>query len=123
MPRPTIKTDIGIQNTILSRTTEFNTTIVRMSSSDVAAEADGKKIVKAGTFLGPASDNGTIMGNGVIAKPVNGAKTEGLLFNDVDVTRGDMEATMLYMGTVGLDRIPEAPADDVNLPRVSFTMD
>jgi len=81
----------------------------------------GKKIVPAGTFLGGVG--GSIMREGAKAQPLNGEETEGLAFNEVDVTDGDMEVAMLYRGTVGLDRIPAAPNEDVNLPRVTFTKD
>ena len=123
MPRPTIKTDIGVRNTILSRVGPWEAATVTINSADVTAGSDGKKILKAGTLLGPVGSDTTILGKGAKAKPANDATTEGLLFNDVDVTHGDMEASMLYMGTVGLDRIPAAPAATVKLPRVTFTKD
>lgn len=124
MPRPTIKTDIGIGNTIRSRIGPWQATTVTLSAADVIP-VDGKKILKAGTLLGSVATPNTIVGGGAKAKPVNGATTEGLLVYDVDVTHGDMEAAMLYMGTVGLDRIPEAPSAEARaaLARVTFTKD
>lgn len=124
MPRPTKKTDIGIRNTILSRAgDQWAAAMVTISAAHVPLDADGKKIVKAGTFLGTAEAGKSILRDGAYAQPTNGAPTEGLLFNEVDVTHGDREASMLYMGTVGLDRIPDPPNAAVTLPRVTFTQD
>ena len=125
MPRPTFKTDISVRNTILSRFGPWQAVNVMVSAADVVADADGKKILKAGTFLGSALSGQGVLKDSAKVKAVNGAETEGLLVNDVEVTHGDMEAAMLYMGTVGLDRIPEAPvaATLTALPRVTFTKD
>lgn len=124
MPRPTYKTEIGISNTIRSRLGPWQAATVTVSSADVTA-VDGKKLLKAGTLLGSAVADSTILGTGAKAKPANDAMTEGLLVYDVDVTHGDMEAAMLYMGTVGLDRIPAAPSTEARsaLTRVTFTKD
>lgn len=125
MPRPTMKTDLPKGHTILSRAAEWNAATVTINAATVTADADGKKILPAGTLLGSTAAPGTMLGGGAKAKPANDATTEGLLLNEVDVTHGDTEAALLYMGTVGLDRLPEAPsaAAKAALPRVTFTQD
>ena len=123
MPKPTVMENVMVPNTILARLTDFDCLTVTISAGDVTADANGKKIVKAGTFLGSAAKDKTIMADGAKAMPDNSETTEGVLFYDADVTRGDLEAAMLYKGTVALKRLPEAPGEDVSLPRVAFVND
>lgn len=125
MPSPTIKTNISMYNTILSRlNAPYLAITCVISAADVTA-VNGKKIVPAGTFIGSASAGKTIMADKVKAKPANDATTEGLVFNTIDVTNGDCEVAMLVDGTVGLDRIPEAPAAAAKtaLKGINFTKD
>lgn len=126
MPKQTVKTAIrGLDGTILSRQGEHKSTLVIISGADVTADAQGNKIVPKGTLVGSAVADQTVLGDNARAKPVNGAGAEGLTMNEVDVTHGDMEVAMLYAGTVGLDRIPAAPAAEARaaLPGVFFTKD
>jgi len=131
MPKSSVIQNVGPTNTILARLTGFDCLTVTIASDDVTADANGKKIVKAGTFLGSAVAGKKIMADGAKAKPDNSETTEGLLFYDADVTRGDLEVAMLYKGTVALKRLPEPPAAattepesaGVNLPRVTFVQD
>lgn len=64
-----------------------------ISASGVTADADGGKHVPAGTIY-----------------PANGATAIGILYEDVDVTSGDMPGSVVTAGTVYLDRLPVAPA-------------
>jgi hypothetical protein len=43
--------------------------------------------------------------------PANGATAIGILYEDVDVTGGDMPGSVVTAGTVYLDRLPVAPAE------------
>ena len=54
-----------------------------------------KKYVKAGTFY-PATDASTV---------------EGIVYEDVDVTTGDMPGSVVTKGIVYTDRLPVAPAE------------
>lgn len=126
MPKPSeMKTYINDVFTILSRQGAWQAMNVIVSASDVTADANGKKIVPAGTILGTADAESTIQRGKAKAKPANDATAEGLTMNAVDVTHGDMEVSMLYMGTVGLDRIPMEPVADAYaaLSRITFTAD
>ena len=64
-----------------------------ISATGVAADADGGKHVPMGTIF-----------------PANGATAIGILYEDVDVTNGDMPGSVVTSGTVYLDRLPTAPA-------------
>lgn len=54
-----------------------------VSSTEVAADSEGKKIVKAGNIL-----------------PQNDATAKGVLLSDVDVTNGDAPGTIVIHGFV-----------------------
>lgn len=86
---------------------------VTVSATGVTADADGKKIVPAGTILGTSGANPILSDRTQTAKDVNnaddGAKAEGVLFTDVDVTYGDAPGAMLIHGFVDLNKIPAAP--------------
>lgn len=65
-----------------------------VSATGVTADADGGKHVPMGTIY-----------------PANGATAIGILYEDVDVTAGDMPGSVVTKGTVYLDRLPTAPAE------------
>ena len=58
---------------------------------------DGRKIVKAGTFF-PANASSTV---------------EGIVYEDIDVTSGNMPGSVVLKGTVYLDRLPASPESGV----------
>lgn len=64
-----------------------------ISATGVTADADGGKHVAMGTLY-----------------PKNDATAIGILYEDVDVTAGDMPGSVVTAGTVYLDRLPVAPA-------------
>lgn len=78
---------------------------VTVSDAGVTANADGKKIVPAGTILG----GGFLASETVQAVKTNAAGAEGVLFYDVDVTYGPASGAAMIHGFVDLDKLPEAP--------------
>lgn len=58
---------------------------------------DGVKYVPMGAFY-PANDSATV---------------KGIVYEDVDVTSGNMPGSVVLAGTVYLDRLPAAPASGV----------
>lgn len=66
-----------------------------VSDAGVTADADGRKIVKAGTIL-----------------PVNDATAEGVLLCDTDVTYGERPSTVIYQGAVVTAKLPVAPTEE-----------
>lgn len=62
-----------------------------------ATTVNGRKYVKAGTFY-PANNSSTV---------------EGIVYEDVDVTSGDMPGSVVLKGVVYLDRLPAAPESGV----------
>ena len=58
-----------------------------------ATDVNGKKIIKAGTVY-----------------PANGATAVGIVFNDYDVTDGDVSGAILLEGYVKKSALPEVPS-------------
>ena len=69
----------------------------QVSATGITADADGAKHVPMGSFY-PANNSSTVI---------------GILYEDVDVTKGDMPGSVVTAGTVYLDRLPAAPESGV----------
>lgn len=76
---------------------------VQVSQAGVTADEYGYKIVKAGTIY-----------------PTNDASAQGILFEDVDVTDGDHEGSLIVAGRIYSDRLPAEPEEGVTLPGITF---
>ena len=79
-----------------------------VQASGVEADANGKKIVKAGTPF-----------------PSNDAKCKGYLLDDVDVTHGDAPGTYIYEGSIDSSKLKAAGVTvsaeaKTATPRVTF---
>lgn len=62
-----------------------------------ATTVNGRKYVPMGTFY-PANNSATV---------------EGIVYEDVDVTTGDMPGSVVLKGVVYLDRLPASPESGV----------
>lgn len=69
----------------------------RTIAQEGATNVNGRKVVKAGTFY-PANNSATV---------------EGIVYEDVDVTTGDMPGSVVLKGVVYLDRLPADPESGV----------
>lgn len=65
-----------------------------VSATGITADADGRKIVKAGSIL---DKNGAI---------VNDGTAEGVLLYDVDVTYGDAQGALVVFGFIDGTKLP-----------------
>ena len=63
-----------------------------ISATGASDGPNGGKYVKMGTIY-----------------PANGATAEGIVYEDVDVTTGDMPGSVVLSGVVYTDRLPTAP--------------
>lgn len=79
----------------------FQSFTTQVGDAGVAADANGRKIVPAGTIL-----------------PANDATAEGILLTDVDVTYGPQPGALVVEAYVYAERLPEAP-DALALPVLS----
>lgn len=68
-----------------------------IAQAGATTAANGSKYVKMGTFY-PSNASGTV---------------EGIVYEDVDVTTGNMPGSVVLKGTVYLDRLPVTPATGV----------
>lgn len=76
-----------------------------VSATGIVADANGKKIVPAGTIL-----------------PANDATAIGVLHKSVDVTYGDKSGDLIIHGFLKTAALPVAPADTAKtaLKQISF---
>jgi len=79
---------------------------VTVSDTGVTANAEGKKIVPAGTIIG----GGFLTSETAAAVKTNATGAQGVLFWDVDVTYGPAAGAAIIHGFIDLDKLPEAPA-------------
>lgn len=94
---------------------------VMVEDAGVVADAEGKKIVKAGTIIGGTGGANAIFANLTVKATVHniqaavtgaagaGVDAEGVLMSDVDVTYGDASGSMLIHGFVDLNKLVAAP--------------
>jgi hypothetical protein len=113
-----VQTSFGNKKTILKFPDHYVNVAVTVDDAGVVANADGKKIVQAGTILG----GGVLADTTKKAKADNTTTAEGVLFNDVDVTFGPAPGAMLIHGFVDLNKLPAAPvaAAVTALPLIKF---
>ena len=78
---------------------------VYVDDTGITANAEGKKIVPAGTIVG----GGFLNNRTVKATKANSASAEGVLRYEVDVTFGPANGAAVIHGFVDLNRLPEAP--------------
>lgn len=85
---------------------------VTVDNAGITANADGRKIVLAGTILGNniLTDQANLAKKAVTTTGVSNA--EGILFNDTDVTYGPAQGAMTIHGFVAIDKLPVAPTAD-----------
>lgn len=69
----------------------------RQVTQSMATTVNGRKYVPMGSFY-PANNSSTV---------------EGIVYEDVDVTTGDMPASVVTKGVIYLDRLPAAPESGV----------
>lgn len=76
---------------------ERKTRQINQNHAQVVTGTDGSKHVPMGAFY-PANNSSTV---------------EGIVYEDVDVSTGNMPGSVVLKGTVYLDRLPAAPASGV----------
>ena len=101
----TISTETGAtRKTILID--ELNSTAFscKVANTGISADADGKKIAKAGTPLtGDLTARGTAFAKATTTEGVSNAV--GILLHDVDVTDGTKNAQVVVFGFIDLNKL------------------
>lgn len=109
---------VNPKNEILKFPDHYVGMAVTVSDAGVAANTEGKKIVKAGTIVG----GGTLMNSANPVAKLNTVGAEGVLMDDVDVTYGPKAGTMIIHGFIAQDKLPEVPSADAKgaLKQITF---
>ena len=105
-----IKTQTFVNvNQILFNTDPQVSVGVLVANTGITADAEGKKIVKAGTPLtGSLEARGTAFAKASTTEGVSNAV--GILLHDVDVTAGAENGTLLIFGFVDLNKVDTTTA-------------
>ena len=86
---------------------------VQVTNTGVTADANGRKIIKAGTPVGGATSvletRNTVLVVTNLAS--DGAKAQGVLRHDVDVTEGPNNGTLIVRGEVDSSKCPTIVAE------------
>lgn len=75
-----------------------------ISADGVTANANGQKIVPAGTPVG--GDTSALTDEQAVLKVSDDAKAQGILEHDVDVTAGNADGTLIINGYINENRLP-----------------
>lgn len=86
---------------------------VQVSNAGVTADANGRKIIHAGTPVGGTTSvletRNTVLS--VTNSAASGANAQGVLRHDVDVTDGNATATLIVRGEVDSSKCPTVVAE------------
>lgn len=115
-------TSYGTEKTILIAPELAFTIPVQVTNTGITADADGKKIIKAGTPIGGSTN--VLENRNTVLVVANGSTAQGVILHDVDVTAGQENATMVVAGYVDLNKIAVAdqPVTDAKaaLTKITF---
>lgn len=104
----------GNRETILKFADHVVAVAITVDATGVVANADGKKIVPAGTLIGCNTGGKVLLENldtqkGTAATVTDVDSTtnvEGILRKDVDVTYGDAQGSLIIHGYIDLNKLP-----------------
>ena len=96
---------------------------VQVSNTGVSNNADGRKVIPAGTPIGGTtsalSNRQAVLS--VTNSSTNGANAQGILWYDVDVTNGTTTGTMIVGGYIDESKCPTIDASvKTALTRITF---
>lgn len=115
-------TSYGTEKTILIAPELAFTIPVQVTNTGITADADGKKIIKAGTPIGGSTN--VLENRNTVLVVANGSTAQGVILHDIDVTAGQENATMVVAGYVDLNKIAVAdqPVADAKaaLTKITF---
>lgn len=74
-----------------------------VTNTGVDADANGRKILKAGTPVGGSTN--VLMNRQTVLTKQTGANAQGLLLHDVDVTAGEENATLVIEGVIDYEKL------------------
>lgn len=106
------ETKYGNTKSIVKFPDHYVNLAITVSDAGITANAEGKKIVPAGTILGGGvlGDTSKLAVKATTSGEPAASNAEGVLFNDVDVTYGPAPGALLIHGFVAVDKLPAAPS-------------
>ena len=115
------RTTYGGTKTILYNVIGMESHPITVSDMGVDPDANGRKIVPAGTLIGGIGGSSMVDKSLYVTKH-NDADCEGILLDDVDVTAGPKKGAIVYKGNIKLGNIPEppTPAAAAKVPQLRF---
>lgn len=109
----------GIRKSILVDDPNSTAVSVMVSNDGVTADADNRKVVKAGTpVYGDLLDRSkpfTVAATG-------GSEVQGVILHDVDVTDGTANSQMVIFGTIDVSKVDETTATALKAAAASLKM-
>ena len=75
-----------------------------VTNTGLSADAEGKKVLKAGTPVGGEAD---VLLNRQTVLAQNTDAPQGVLLHDVDVTKGQANATLVVEGTIDIEKLDD----------------
>ena len=93
-----------------------------VGNTGVSANAEGRKIIKAGTPVGGATN--VLTNRQTVLAETTGETAQGVVLHDVDVTDGDANATLVIEGVIDVLKLETAVATKLttaaaNLPKIT----
>lgn len=93
----------NFEKTVLDMHSFYYTLPCQVTNTGLTADSNGKKIIKAGTPVG--GDTNALLNRDTAVliatnDATNGAKTQGVVIHDVDVTAGQTTATVAFAGVI-----------------------
>lgn len=107
--------DMGTGHEILKFATGWEAITGTVTNTGVDAGSDGRKILKAGTILGPSTNGKTILVDRDKAKVTSSSDAECVLLEDTDVTSGEAVAPLLTKGYIDLSKYAAGDAPSSTL--------
>jgi hypothetical protein len=116
-----VQTDYLSRKTVLKFPDHVVAVAVMVDDTGIVANAEGKKIVPAGTTIGGVSASALANeeqlvceknSDGVAGAAGAAVDAEGVLLNDADVTYGPAPGSMVIHGFVDLGKLPEMPHEN-----------
>lgn len=100
---------------------------VQVDNTNVSADENGRKIIKAGTPVGNTSNKVLEKRDTVLTTSVeNAPAAQGIIYADVDVTDGNNTASLIIEGVIDILKIDETTrakiteAVKTSLPKITF---
>lgn len=98
----------NFEKTVLDMHSFYYTLPCQVTNTGLNADSNGKKIIKAGTPVGGDANALLNRDTAVLIATndaTNGAKTQGVVIHDVDVTAGQTTATVAFAGVIDMAKM------------------